>query len=89
MALTPEEKTKLIEEFRAKEGDTGGTAVQIAILSQDVRRLTEHLTKHKKDFHTRRGLMKKVGRRNRLLRYLKRKDAKSYGELIKRLELRG
>lgn len=89
MAITQEEKQKLIEEYRTNDKDTGSAAVQIAVLTHDVRALTEHLKKHKKDYHTQRGLMKKVGRRNRLLRYLKRTNRKVYGQLIEKLGLRG
>ena len=88
MALTREEKTKIIEEYRGADNDSGSSAVQVAVLTHDIRALTEHLKKHKKDFHTQRGLMKKVGRRNRLLRYIKRKDLKAYTTLIERLGLR-
>lgn len=88
MALTPEAKQKLIEEFRHDDKDTGSTEVQVAILTNDIRALTEHLKKHRKDYHTQRGLMKKVGRRNRLLRYLKRSNPKAYRGLIEKLGLR-
>ena len=89
MALSQEERTKLIEEYRINDKDTGSAQVQVAILTHDVRALTEHLKKHKKDFHTQRGLMKKVGRRNRLLRYLRRTEPAKHRELIKKLGLRG
>ncbi len=89
MALSQEERTKLVEEFRINDKDTGSAQVQVAILTHDVRALTEHLKKHKKDYHTQRGLMKKVGRRNRLLRYLKRTEPAKHRELVKKLGLRG
>lgn len=88
MALTKEERQKLIEEYRDHDKDTGSTAVQIAILSTDIKALTEHLKKHKKDYHTQRGLMKKVGRRNRLLRYLHRKSPEMHREVVTKLGLR-
>jgi len=88
MALTKEVRQQLIEEYRDHEKDTGSTAVQIAILSTDIKALTEHLKVHKKDFHTQTGLMKKVGRRNRLLRYLHRQNPTTYREVVKKLELR-
>ena len=86
--LTPEQKQKIIKDFQVKDGDTGSAAVQIAVLTHDVRQLTEHLKSHKKDYHTQRGLMKKVGLRNRLLRYLRRVDHAAYQALIEKLELR-
>jgi small subunit ribosomal protein S15 len=88
MALTREERQRLIEEYRDHEKDTGSTAIQIAILSTDIRALTEHLKKHKKDHHTQTGLMKKVGRRNRLLRYLHRQSPETYREVVSKLGLR-
>ena len=69
--------------------DTGSADVQIALLTERIRHLTEHMKNNKKDAHTRRGLLKLVGRRNRLLRYLKRKDLQRYGALIEKLEIRG
>ena len=88
MVLTTKEKSELIETYRKNEKDSGGTEVQVAILTHEVRALTEHLKKHKKDFHTQRGLLQKVGRRNRLLRYLRRKNPSGYLELIGKLGLR-
>ncbi|MCK4810317.1 MAG: 30S ribosomal protein S15 [Candidatus Omnitrophica bacterium] len=81
-------KKGLIEKFKEHSQDTGSTSVQIALLSERVNYLTEHLKKHKKDFHSRRGLLMLVGRRRRLLQYLKKKDLKRYEELIKELNLR-
>jgi small subunit ribosomal protein S15 len=88
MSITAERKQELIKEFAAKEGDTGSAEVQVAILSERIRNLTEHLNTHKKDFHSRRGLLILVGQRRRLLDYLKGKSQDRYGALIKRLGLR-
>lgn len=88
MSLSKEEKQKIIEEYKVHENDTGSSEVQLAILNQAINNLTEHLKAHKKDFHSRRGLLKKVGRRRRLLEYLKTKDTERYKKLIKKLGLR-
>ncbi|MGH2658725.1 MAG: 30S ribosomal protein S15 [Actinomycetota bacterium] len=88
MALTTESKSQLISEYRRNEGDTGSTDVQIAVLSKRIADLTEHLKTHRKDHHSRRGLLQMVGRRRRLLEYLRRKDIERYRELIARLGLR-
>jgi small subunit ribosomal protein S15 len=88
MSITPERKQTLIVEYATKEGDTGSPEVQVAILSERIRNLTEHLGDHKKDFHSRRGLLVMVGQRRSLLDYLKRKDAQRYEQLISRLGLR-
>jgi small subunit ribosomal protein S15 len=88
MSITNEAKTKLIEEFRQGEGDTGSTEVQVAILTTRIRNLTEHLKKHKKDHGSRRGLLKLVGRRSALLRYLRSKSYGRYVNLVDRLEIR-
>ncbi len=88
MPLSGEEKLAIIEEFRSHDKDTGSAEVQIAILSKRIDELTEHLKVHKKDHHSRRGLLKMVGRRRRLLDYLKEKDMERYRELIERLGLR-
>jgi len=88
MALTKERKAELINEFRLHEQDTGSPEVQIAILSERINYLTEHFKVHPKDHHSRRGLLKLVGQRRRLLDYLKRKDNQRYQELIKRLGIR-
>ncbi|MCD6081047.1 MAG: 30S ribosomal protein S15 [Candidatus Omnitrophica bacterium 4484_49] len=82
------EKTKIIEEFKLHEDDTGSPEVQIAILTHKINRLTEHLKIHKKDHHSRRGLLMMVSKRKRLLDYLKRKDERRYLELIQKLNLR-
>lgn len=88
MVLTPEEKKVIIDRFKKHPTDTGSPEVQIAILTKRIQYLTEHFKVHKKDFHSRRGLLKLVGRRHRLLRYLKTKDAERYFKLIKELGLR-
>jgi small subunit ribosomal protein S15 len=88
MSITAERKQTLIKEFGAKEGDTGSPEVQVAILSERIRNLTEHLQTHKKDVHSRRGLLIMVGQRRRLLDYLNGKDGRRYGQLIERLGLR-
>lgn len=88
MSITAERKTALVEEYRTNEGDTGSPEVQVAILSERIRNLTEHLQTHKKDFHSRRGLLMMVGQRRRLLDYVKRKDSARYEGLIARLGLR-
>ena len=88
MSITAERKTQVVSEYATHEGDTGSPEVQVAILSERISNLTEHLKTHKKDFHSRRGLLIMVGQRRRLLDYLKRKDQKRYEELIRRLGLR-
>ena len=88
MSITAERKQELIGEFATVAGDTGSPEVQVAILSERIRNLTEHLKTHKKDFHSRRGLLMMVGQRRRLLDYLKSKDTDRYAELIKRLGIR-
>jgi small subunit ribosomal protein S15 len=88
MALTQERKQQLIEEYRTHESDTGSPEVQIAILTEKINYLNEHLRTHKKDHHSRRGLLKMVGQRRNLLAYLKDKDVARYRELINKLGLR-
>ncbi|MCP5366312.1 MAG: 30S ribosomal protein S15 [Hyphomicrobiales bacterium] len=88
MSITIERKTELVKEFALKEGDTGSPEVQVAILTERIRNLTDHLKTHKKDFHSRRGLLMMVGQRRRLLDYLKNKESKRYEDLVKRLGLR-
>lgn len=85
--LTPDKKKKIIEKFKTHATDTGSPQVQIAILTAEVKDLTEHLKGHKKDFSSRRGLIKKVGERRRLMKYLKREDAKAYDDLMSKLKL--
>lgn len=86
--LTKEEKQAIISQHRLHEEDTGSTEVQIALLTQHIQELTEHLQVHRKDHHSRRGLMKMVGQRRRLLRYLSKEDPGRYKGLIDRLGLR-
>ncbi|MFV0321657.1 MAG: 30S ribosomal protein S15 [Alphaproteobacteria bacterium] len=88
MSITTERKAELVKEYGSNEGDTGSPEVQVAILSHRIKSLTEHLKIHKKDFHSRRGLLLMVGQRRRLLDYIKAKDEGRYQDLIKRLELR-
>ncbi len=88
MALSKEEKAKLVKKFAKKEGDTGSAEVQIAILTKEISELTDHLKQHKHDFHSRRGLLKKVGHRRSLLNYLMKKDVTRYREIVKQLGLR-
>lgn len=88
MVMTPEGKTKVIENFQRKEGDTGSPEVQVALLTERITYLTEHFKVHKKDFHSRTGLLKLVGQRRKLLNYLKKKDIQRYRELIERLGIR-
>ncbi|WP_144185546.1 30S ribosomal protein S15 [Elioraea rosea] len=88
MSITAERRTALIEEYATKPGDTGSPEVQVALLSERIKNLTEHLKDHAKDFHSRRGLLMMVGQRRRLLDYVKRQDTSRYETLIKRLGLR-
>lgn len=88
MALTPERKQEIIEQFKTHENDTGSPEVQVALLTEQINNLNEHLKVHKKDNHSRRGLMKMVGRRRNLLTYLRNKDVQRYRELINKLGLR-
>ncbi len=88
MALVKEQKSQIISDFRRADEDTGSPEVQIAILSKRIQDLTEHLKTHKEDHHSRRGLLQMVGRRRRLLDYLRREDIERYRALIERLGLR-
>ena len=88
MALAKDRKTELIGSYRMHASDTGSPQVQIAILSERIGYLTEHFKTHAKDHHSRRGLLQMVGRRRRLLDYLKGKDSERYADLIKRLGIR-
>jgi small subunit ribosomal protein S15 len=88
MSITAERKSALIKDYATHDGDTGSPEVQVAVLSERIKNLTEHLGSHGKDFHSRRGLLMMVGQRRRLLEYLKKRDAKRYETLIGRLELR-
>jgi small subunit ribosomal protein S15 len=88
VALSKDRKTELIGSYRTHDSDTGSPEVQVAILSERISYLTEHFKAHAKDHHSRRGLLMLVGRRRRLLDYLKTKDAQRYADLIKRLNIR-
>jgi len=86
--LTRKDKQKIIAKFRTHDNDTGSPQVQIAILTEEIKQLTEHLKKHKHDHSSRRGLLKKVGERRRLLKYLQKEDEKSFKDLTARLKLK-
>ena len=86
--IEKDKKQSIIEEYKTHEADTGSTEVQVAVLTARIRELTEHMRAHKKDFHSRRGLLIMVGKRRKLLQYLKRKDFMRYQTLIQRLGLR-
>ena len=88
MALTKEKKSEIIKKFAKDEKDTGKIEVQIAILTEEIIALTEHLKEHKHDYHSRRGMFKKVGQRKKLLNYLKNNDVTRYREVVKQLGLR-
>ena len=88
MALTKEKKQEIIKKFAKSKNDTGSAEVQIAILTEEINNLTEHLKTHIHDFHSRRGLLKKVGQRRNMLQYLADKDIQSYRNVIKKLGLR-
>lgn len=88
MAITKERKNEIIAEFRTHESDTGSPEVQIAVLTAEINALNDHLRVHKKDHHSERGLLKMVGRRRHLLKYLRETDVQRYRELINRLGLR-
>ncbi len=88
MSITQEDKNTLIKDYATKDGDTGSPEVQVAILTKRIANLTEHFKTHKKDNHSRRGLLKMVSLRRKLLDYVREKDENRYKELIKRLEIR-
>ena len=88
MALTKEVKSAIVKEYQRDAKDTGSVEVQVAILTEEIKVLTEHLKEHIHDFHSKRGLLQKVGKRRSLLSYLKENDVKSYRDLIKKLDLR-
>ena len=88
MAVTKERKAELVKEFGKSEKNSGATEVQIAILTEEINELTEHLKVHIHDFHSKRGLLMKVGKRRKLLDYLKANDVVSYREVIKKLNIR-
>lgn len=88
MSLNAETKAKIIAEYRLSDTDTGSSEVQVALLTANIKHLTEHFKTHKQDHHSRRGLLRMVNQRRNLLDYLNRKDPTRYQDLIKRLELR-
>lgn len=88
MALSKERKEKIIKKYRTHDNDTGSPQVQIAILSEEIKDLTEHLKSHKQDFSSRVGLLRKVQERKKLMKYLKREDIKAFEELVKTLKLK-
>ena len=88
MALSVKTKSEIVSKFQIKEGDTGSPEVQVALLTNNINNLQGHFKEHHKDHHSRRGLIRMVNQRRKLLDYLKNKDAKRYSDLIKRLELR-
>ena len=89
MTLTPEEKSTIIAKFQRREGDTGSPEVQIALLTERIRKLEEHFRRHPKDHHSRRGLLKLVAQRKRLLAYLRDRDFERYRAIVSALGLRG
>ena len=89
MALLTEEKANIVSQYKRNEGDTGSPEVQIALLTENINKLQNHFKSHKKDHHSRTGLIRMVNLRRTLLAYLKRKDANSYAEIVKKLNLRG
>ncbi len=88
MSITPEEKARVMKEYGTREGDTGSPEVQVSVLSSRIAALTEHFKSHKKDNHSRRGLLMMVARRRKLLDYLKTRDGARYDTLIEKLGLR-
>ncbi|MCH5461160.1 30S ribosomal protein S15 [Lactobacillus sp. LC28-10] len=88
MAITQEKKTEIMKQYARHDGDTGSAEVQIAVLTADINELNNHMKVHKKDFHSQRGLMKKIGHRRNLLAYLRKTDIQRYRDLINSLGLR-
>ena len=88
MALTKEKKTEIIKKYQIDANDTGSVEVQVALLTEEINELNDHLKVHIHDYHSRRGLLKKVGQRRNMLQYLAKKDIQSYREVIKKLGLR-
>jgi small subunit ribosomal protein S15 len=88
MTMDPKDKKKIIDENKVHESDTGSPEVQVALLTERINYLTEHFKTHKKDYHSRRGLLKLVGSRRKLLEYLKKKDIERYRAIVKKLGLR-
>ena len=89
MALLTEEKASIVQKYKRNDGDTGSPEVQIALLTEKINKLQSHFKNHNKDHHSRSGLIRMVNLRRKLLAYLKRKDANSYAEIVKKLNLRG
>jgi small subunit ribosomal protein S15 len=89
MALLTQEKANIVNEYKRNEGDTGSPEVQIALLTENINKLQNHFKNHKKDHHSRNGLIRMVNLRRKLLTYLKKKNSESYKELVKKLNLRG
>jgi len=89
MGLSSEKKAQIVREFGQGTGDTGSATVQVALLTQRIEELTEHLSRHKKDFSSQRGLRRMVGLRRRMLKYIKRRDLSAYKALSERLQIRG
>lgn len=88
LAISQEQKSQIISEYARHAGDTGSVEVQVAVLTSEINQINEHMSVHKHDFHSQRGLMKKIGHRRRLLRYLRDNDVQRYRELIGKLGLR-
>lgn len=88
MALSKDKKSAIVSEFARSKGDTGSVEVQVALLTERINKLTDHMKEHAHDYHTNRGLLQMVGKRKSLLDYLKREDVARYRELIKKLNLR-
>ncbi|MDD6272741.1 MAG: 30S ribosomal protein S15 [Bacilli bacterium] len=88
MALSKEKKNAIVSEFARSKGDTGSVEVQVALLTERINGLTEHMKEHKHDYHTNRGLLQLVGKRKSLLEYLKKEDIQRYRDLIKKLNIR-
>ena len=89
MPLTTEEKESIVSKFGKNKTDTGSASVQIALLTRRIRQLTDHITKHKKDNHSRRGLVMLVGQRKRLMKYLRKTDLEKYENVVNKLKIRG
>jgi len=86
--LSPEDKTSIIDKFKTHEKDTGSAEVQVALLSKEIEKLLEHLKEHKKDLHSKKGLLKMVSKRRKLLKYLQKTDEKTYKEITKKIGLK-
>lgn len=86
--LIPEEKTKIIQKYKVHDMDTGSSEVQVALISEEINRLLSHLKKHPKDIHSKRGLLKMVSKRRKLLKYLKKEDEKKYNKIVKAVGLK-